>query len=72
MTTLYAMERLGPAFRFATRLIATGPIEGGTVRGDLVLTGSGDPTLQTDGLAQMAARPAGAGRHGRVGAVPAA
>ncbi len=56
MTTLYAMERLGPAYRFSTRLIATGPIEGGTVRGDLILSGTGDPTLQTDALADLASR----------------
>ncbi len=56
ITALYGMERLGSGFRFGTRLIATGPIEGGTIRGDLVLTGTGDPTLQTDGLADIAAR----------------
>ncbi len=56
LTTLYALDRLGSAHRFATRLIATGPIEGNTVQGDLVLTGTGDPTLQTDGLADVAAR----------------
>jgi D-alanyl-D-alanine carboxypeptidase/D-alanyl-D-alanine-endopeptidase (penicillin-binding protein 4) len=56
VTALYAMDRLGPVHRFVTRLIATGPIEGGTVRGDLVLSGSGDPTLQTDGLAELAVK----------------
>ncbi len=56
ITSLYGMERLGPGHRFVTRVIATGPIEGGIVRGDLVLSGTGDPTLQTDGLAEIAAR----------------
>ena len=55
ITTLYALERLGAGYRFATRLIATGPISGGQIRGDLVLAGSGDPTLSTDVLAGMAA-----------------
>lgn len=56
ITTLYALEGLGAGFRFSTRLAATGPIAGGVVQGDLVLVGSGDPTLGTDQLAQMAAR----------------
>jgi D-alanyl-D-alanine carboxypeptidase/D-alanyl-D-alanine-endopeptidase (penicillin-binding protein 4) len=55
ITTLYALDRLGPAFRFGTRLLATGPVAGGRIGGDLVLAGSGDPTLSTDILAAMAA-----------------
>lgn len=55
ITSLYALERLGAPFRFTTRLIATGPVSGGRIKGDLVLTGSGDPTLSTDGLAELAA-----------------
>jgi D-alanyl-D-alanine carboxypeptidase/D-alanyl-D-alanine-endopeptidase (penicillin-binding protein 4) len=55
ITALYALDRLGPGFRFATRLVATGPVAGRTLQGDLVLAGTGDPTLSTDGLAAMAA-----------------
>ncbi len=56
ITALYALERLGPAFRFDTRVLATGPVgAGGIVQGDLVLAGSGDPTLQTDQLGDLAA-----------------
>jgi D-alanyl-D-alanine carboxypeptidase/D-alanyl-D-alanine-endopeptidase (penicillin-binding protein 4) len=55
-TTLFALDRLGPAFRFRTQVIATGPVSGGVVRGDLVLDGGGDPTLTTDGLADLAAQ----------------
>lgn len=55
LTSLYALEALGDRHRFETRLIATGPVAGGIVQGDLVLAGGGDPTLTTDGLGDMAA-----------------
>lgn len=55
LTALYALEHLDPSSRFATRLVATGPVEGGILRGDLVLAGGGDPTLTTDQLADLAA-----------------
>lgn len=67
VTTLYALETLGSGFRFPTRLIATGPVSGGMIRGDLVLAGGGDPTLGTDDLADMAARLAAAGVKGVTG-----
>lgn len=54
MTTLYALDALGPGYRFATRLVATGPLVGGKIDGDLILAGSGDPTLSTDDLVAMA------------------
>ncbi len=53
MTTLYALDVLGPAHRFVTWLLATGPVQNGTIAGDLILGGGGDPTLSTDGLASM-------------------
>ncbi len=55
ITSLYALECLGADHRFATRLVATGPVSGGLVQGDLVLAGGGDPTLSTDELGDMAA-----------------
>ncbi|MEM8631232.1 MAG: D-alanyl-D-alanine carboxypeptidase/D-alanyl-D-alanine-endopeptidase [Pseudomonadota bacterium] len=55
MTAQYALERLGPGFRFHTRLLATGPIRNGTLDGDLVLVGGGDPVLDTDDLGDLAA-----------------
>lgn len=61
ITALYALDALGPDYRFRTRLIAAGPIVNGVVEGDLVLTGGGDPTLDTNALAGMAANLKAAG-----------
>lgn len=54
LTALYALEAPGAGHRFVTRLVATGPVSGGRVAGDLVLMGGGDPTLDTDDLAALA------------------
>ena len=54
VTALYALHNLGSGFRYATRLIATGPVSGGTLNGDLILAGGGDPHLDTDGLNNLA------------------
>ena len=64
ITSLYALDHLGAGYRFATRLIATGPVAGGIVQGDLVLAGGGDPTLNTDDLGDMAAALARVGVRG--------
>jgi len=56
VTSLYALDRLGANHRFITRVIAAGPVSNGVVQGDLVLAGGGDPTLDTDGLADLAAQ----------------
>ena len=55
ITALYALEALGPGHRFRTRLIGTGPLRNGRLEGDLILAGGGDPTLDTDDLAGLAA-----------------
>ena len=67
ITALYALEKLGPAHRFVTRVLATGPVKGGVVQGDLVLAGGGDPTLQTDQLGDLVARLAKGGLKGATG-----
>lgn len=54
ITALYALDVLGAAHRFETRIMATGPVANGVVQGDLVLVGGGDPSLDTDGLAALA------------------
>jgi len=40
-----ALAELGPDYRFETSLWSTNALEGSTVRGPLVLEGTGDPTL---------------------------
>jgi D-alanyl-D-alanine carboxypeptidase/D-alanyl-D-alanine-endopeptidase (penicillin-binding protein 4) len=54
VTCSYALERLGPDYRFETRIVADGTISDGRLEGDLWLVGSGDPTFDTDTLAGMA------------------
>lgn len=44
-TSIWALDLLGPDYRFATDLLATGPVEDGVLRGALVLRGSGDPSF---------------------------
>jgi D-alanyl-D-alanine carboxypeptidase/D-alanyl-D-alanine-endopeptidase (penicillin-binding protein 4) len=45
VTVAAAAERLGWDYRFETALLASGPIVNGTLRGDLVVRGTGDPTI---------------------------
>lgn len=44
-TSAAALYYLGPEFRFSTYLMTDGKIEGGVLRGDLIVYGTGDPTL---------------------------
>jgi len=44
-TTAAALERLGPDYRFRTRIVANGAVVGGVLSGDLLVIGGGDPTL---------------------------
>ncbi|MCS6830250.1 MAG: D-alanyl-D-alanine carboxypeptidase/D-alanyl-D-alanine-endopeptidase [Armatimonadota bacterium] len=50
-----ALHRLGADFRFTTRLWATGEVDSqGVLQGDLILQGSGDPTLLLKDIEAMA------------------
>lgn len=68
VTAAYALDRLGPDHRFATRILATGPLQGDTLHGDLILAGGGDPVLDTDMLGDLAARLAATGIRRLTGA----
>ena len=50
VTTLVALEQLGPAWRGRTRLLASGPVVGGVLHGDLILQGEADMDLSADAL----------------------
>ena len=45
LTAAAAAERLGWGYQFTTRIVATAPISAGTIGGDLVIVGNGDPTI---------------------------
>ena len=67
LTALYALDALGSDHRFATRLLATGPVVEGRVEGDLILAGGGDPVLTTDRMAELVQALAQAGVTGARG-----
>ena len=49
VTLAAAAEKLGWDFRYETTVAAAGPIDGGVLQGDLIVTGSGDPSLVEEG-----------------------
>jgi D-alanyl-D-alanine carboxypeptidase/D-alanyl-D-alanine-endopeptidase (penicillin-binding protein 4) len=68
--TAAALERLGPDFRFPTYLLADGAVADGVLQGNLILYGTGDPSLSdrffasaTDPLREFARELVAAGVH---------
>jgi len=53
LTTLAALEELGPAFTWRTELYALGPVSDGVLQGDLLMKGGGDPFLVEEQLRNM-------------------
>lgn len=47
LTLSAAAETLGWDYRYTTTLEATGPVEDGVLHGDLIVRGSGDPTINS-------------------------
>ena len=56
VTTLAALDLLGPHFRWRTSAYLTGALKDGRLNGDLVLVGGGDPLLTAEQLTQWFAR----------------
>ena len=55
LTTIAALEELGPAYRWKTDVHVTGPVRDGRLEGDLVLVGGGDPFLVVEQLWRLLA-----------------
>lgn len=45
LVTATALDRLGPGYRYRTSIYTNGTIRGGTLEGDLILYGRGDPNI---------------------------
>lgn len=45
VSTAVALEKLGPGFQFITRIWQTGEVKRGTLHGNLIIEGGGDPTF---------------------------
>lgn len=61
VTSLFALETLGPEYRFETRVFADGVVTDGVLDGTLILAGGGNPELLTDDLHGLAAQVAALG-----------
>ena len=53
ITTLVALDLLGPSYRWTTDVYALGEVSDGRLDGDLLLKGHGDPYLVTERVWQM-------------------
>ena len=53
VTSLAAIETLGPAYRWKTSIYTNGEIKSGTLTGDLLIKGTGDPKLIPEEFAKV-------------------
>ncbi|NVO77341.1 D-alanyl-D-alanine carboxypeptidase/D-alanyl-D-alanine-endopeptidase [Undibacterium oligocarboniphilum] len=53
LTSLVALEELGPAFRWKTQLLTDSPVRKDVLNGDLYLRGGGDPDLNWEKFSVM-------------------
>lgn len=53
LTTLVALDVLGPTYRWETKLYILGDVDQGELQGDLLMQGNGDPFLVTNRFWQM-------------------
>ena len=53
VTSLIALEELGPTFRWKTQVLSDNAIKRDTLRGNLYLKGGGDPNLSWDKLSML-------------------
>lgn len=53
VTAWAALKRLGPDYRWQTRLVSAAPLVDGVLKGDLVWIGAGDPRLEQEDLLAM-------------------
>jgi len=53
VTTQAALDLLGPAFVWQTPLYVSGPIQGGVLRGDVYVKGSGDPKFNLEAATKL-------------------
>lgn len=53
VTTLAALEQLGPDYQWSTRLLSSGTVVNGHLQGPLIVQGGGDPWLTTEAVQAM-------------------
>lgn len=63
VTTTAALDLLGPAYTWRTPVWADGVVKNGTLKGNLVIAGQGDPTLTLEKLWLLLHRVQGLGIH---------
>ena len=63
LTTLVALDVLGPTYTWQTDVYALGPVDKGRLNGNLLLKGYGDPFLVTERVWQLQRRIRQAGIH---------